>query len=152
MSPTVSHRCWLSFTVPIKLPHVSHCLPWLLAVPHCLSGPMELLHISHCCWLSLTVSPSAMVMLAVSNCLPWLLTFSHCIYGPMELLHVSHCIRIYITLSPSAMELPTDSHCFPWLLDVSQMSLWSLGVAMCLSLVLAISYYLTHFHGVAAGL
>ena len=51
LSLTVSNCCCLSVTVyasAMELLHVSHCLSWLLAVPHHLSGPIELLHISHC--------------------------------------------------------------------------------------------------------
>ena len=66
MSLTVSYDLWLSLTVStiaIELLHASYYLPWLLAVSHCLSSPMELLHVSHCshyCLLSLTVSYSGM--------------------------------------------------------------------------------------------
>ena len=88
MSLTVFHGCWLSFTVSMVpwsccmslsvsygccigclslslwsngvYTCLSHSLVWLLAVSHCLSCPIELLHVSHCLlWL-----------LAVSNCLP----------------------------------------------------------------------------------
>ena len=51
MSSTVSHYCWLTLTVffsAIELLHVSNCLPWLLAVSHCISSPIELLHVSQC--------------------------------------------------------------------------------------------------------
>ena len=47
----VSYAFWLSLTVSpsaIELLHVSHFLPWLFSVSHCLSGLMELLYVSHC--------------------------------------------------------------------------------------------------------
>ena len=51
MSLTVSYRCWVSLTnvlSAIELLHLCHYLLCLLAVFHCLSGPMELLHFPHC--------------------------------------------------------------------------------------------------------
>ena len=66
MCLTVSHCCLLSLTIVMP---VSHCLLWLLAVPHCLSGPIEFLHVSHWCWPSLTVSLSATELLHVFLCL-----------------------------------------------------------------------------------
>ena len=44
MSITVSYGYWLYLTVSLRameLLHVSKCLLWLLAVTHCLTGPME---------------------------------------------------------------------------------------------------------------
>ena len=74
MSLTVSYALWLFLTVSpnaMKLLHVSYGILWLLAFSHCLSRPMEFLHVSHClfrfmeflhvshfshfCWLSLQV-------------------------------------------------------------------------------------------------
>ena len=56
---TVSYCYRLSLTVStsaMELLHVSQCLPWMLAVSHCLSSLMELLHVSHCLSLLLAVS------------------------------------------------------------------------------------------------
>ena len=65
MSLTVSYSCCLSLTASssaMEVLQVSHSLPLLLAFYHCLSGPMEFLHVCYClsfCWLSLIVSLSA---------------------------------------------------------------------------------------------
>ena len=48
------------------------------------------LTLSHSCWLSLTVTPSAMDLLHVPHCFPLLLAVSYCPFRPMELLHVTH--------------------------------------------------------------
>ena len=85
---TVSYCCWLSLTffpvswscyiyltissISMELLHLSHCLPWLLAVSHSLSGSKELLHVHHCLslLLALTVSPvswSCKMSLTISN-------------------------------------------------------------------------------------
>ena len=44
------------------------------------------------CWLSLTISPSAMKLLHISHCFLWLLALPNFHSILMELLHVSHCI------------------------------------------------------------
>ena len=62
MTLTASHCCWLSLTVSPsakELLHVSQYLLMLLAVSHCLSGPIELHHVSHC----------LLCLLAMSHCL-----------------------------------------------------------------------------------
>ena len=58
MSLTVSYVCWLSLTVSpsaMELQHISHSLPWYLAVYNYLSSPMNLLHVYHCLSLLLAV-------------------------------------------------------------------------------------------------
>ena len=50
MSLTVSYYCWLSLTLfhsAMELLHSSYCLPCRLAIFHCLSNPIEILHLSH---------------------------------------------------------------------------------------------------------
>ena len=130
MSLTVSHGLW-----PFS---------------HCLSSPMELLHVSHCLLLflavSLTVPPSTMELLQVSHCLLLLLAVSHCPYGPMELLHVSHylpCLQAVShchsqfhgvhTCRSLSLILTLSLTLFMELLHVSQSLPWSLAVSHCLS-------------------
>ena len=127
MSLTGSYGCWLSLTVflsAIELLHVSHLLPWLLAV---FSSPMELLAVSvspvrWSCYMSLTVSSISMELLHVSLYLSWLLAvFS----SSMELLAlsvspvpwscymsltVSYGCWLSLTYPPSSMELLNVSH------------------------------------------
>ena len=92
ISLTLSHVYWLSHTFSLsamEILTVSHFLPRLLAVSHCLFCLMELLNVSHC--------PSL------------LLGVSHCLSGSMKPLHVSGCLLLsfqslsvgtYLSLSP----------------------------------------------------
>ena len=139
MSLTVSYGFCLSLDVSLsvmELLHVSHCLPWLLAVSQCISSLKELLHVSvlYGCWLSLTVP---MELLHLSNYFLWLQASSHCLYGPMELSHmvagmsipvpwscwlclfIFHGFCLSVTVSSSAMEIMAVCHCLLSLLDIS---------------------------------
>ena len=57
------------------------------------------LTVSYGCWLTLTVSPSAMELIHVYHRLLSLLTVSHCLSGPMELLNVSHFLLWLLAVS-----------------------------------------------------
>ena len=78
MFPTVSYGCCIGcLSQSLQSQGVATRLSlspiWLLAVSHCLSGLMELLHVSHCilCLLAVTHSPSGpLELLAVSHSLP----------------------------------------------------------------------------------
>ena len=66
------------------------------------------------CWLSLTVSPSALELLHISHCLLWLLAVYHYLSDPMQLVHVSHCALLLLPVShclSDPMELLHDFHC-----------------------------------------
>ena len=109
-----------------------------------------------CCWLSVTVSTSAMELqhnyhchsqfhgvaacLSLSLSVPWSCCMS---------VTVSNDCWLSPTVSTRAMELVYVSHCLLWLLDVF---LQSHGVATCLSLLLAFSHCLSSCYGVATRL
>ena len=149
MSLTVSYCCWLSLTVsPIPwtccmsltlsyvclqslticlvklsfnmpLPVSNSCCLFLTVSPIQWSCCM-VLTVSNCYWLPLTVSPSAMELLYVSHCLLWLLAFCH----SLSLCHkVPPCLKLYLMVAVSF-----------------SFSLWSNGVATCLSLSLPVPW------------
>ena len=132
---------------------VSLCLPCLLAVSYCLSGPMELLHVSHCYSLLLAyshcpsqcheVAASLSKLLIVVGFLSLFFTVPWSWYMSLTLSHDS-CLSL--TVSPSAKELLHYSHYLPWfqaipyclcrpmeLLHVSHSLPWLLAVSHCLS-------------------
>ena len=86
MFPTVSYGCCIGcLSQSLQSQGVATRLSlspiWLLAVSHCLSGLMELLHVSHC--------------------LLWLLAVSHCLlYGCWLSLTVSYVVAGCLSLSP----------------------------------------------------
>ena len=126
MSLTVSYCCWLSLTISLssmELLHISHFLPWLLAVSHSLTCPMELLHVFHC--------------------LLWLLAFSHC-HTQCHVLSACHKSSLMVA---GCLSLSLRSHgvagsedflhvyhFFLWLLAVSNSQFQRHGVAVCLPL------------------
>ena len=134
---SLSHCCWLSLTVSpieIELLHVSYSFLWLLAVSHCISGPIELLQVFNCLLCLLEVSyflSGPMELLHVS----------HCLSDPMELLHVSHCLSLLLAVShflSGPMELLHVSHCLEWLLTISMVP-WS----CCMSLTVTYVFWLS---------
>ena len=120
-----------------SLLHISHCPLLLLANSHslfqshgmsdshCLSDPMELLHVSHCLWL--------------------FLTFSHCLSNSMELLHVSHCLLMLlavVTVSPILWSfcicLSVSYHC--WISLTVSPILWSCCISSIVSYACWLSF------------
>ena len=95
MSLTVSFARLLSLTVSLssmELLHVSHCLPFLLAVSHSHSGHMELVHVFHCLLLFLAVSHCLSQCHGYTACLSLSNMFADYLSNPVEFLHVSHCL------------------------------------------------------------
>ena len=74
----------------------------LLSVYHCLFQCHEVcmsITVSQNCWLSLTLTYSAMELQTFTHCLPWLLAVFHSLSDPMKLLHVSHCLSLLLAFS-----------------------------------------------------
>ena len=72
MSLTVYYGCWLSLTassLSMELLPVFHCLPWLLALSHCSSGPIQILQVFHCLALLLAASHCLFQSYGVAACL-----------------------------------------------------------------------------------
>ena len=151
----------ISLSVPKEWLHVSHSLPWLLAVSHCLYHchgittcllmsplllavshslfcPMELIHVSHGLLWLLAVSNclfGSMYMLHVSIFLQCLLPVSYFLYSPIDLIHVSHCFTV-------SLSFLAVSYCLSGPIEL-------LYVSQCLSLLLAASHSLCQCYGVA---
>ena len=157
MSFTVSIGCLLSLTVSpsaLDLLYFSFSLIWYLAVSHCLSSPMELLHVSHRLFQFYEVAACHSLSLIVAGCLslsllvPWsyrvsvtalyvcLLSLTVC-PSAIEFLHVSHFLLKLLAVShclSGPIELLHVSHCLLWLLVISHCLSECLGVTAYLSL------------------
>ena len=146
MSLIFSYGCWLSFTVSPVLRSCQMSLTvfngfWLSLTLSLVPWSCYMsLTVSHYCWFTLTVFSSAIELLHVSNFLIWLRAVSHCISGPMELLQVCSFLlwQLSLTVSPIAMEFPHVSHCLSLLLAVSLFLTVSMVPCSCsLSLMVA---------------
>ena len=117
---------------PIELLHISNCLRWLLSVSYSLHGNMEWLHVFH--WL------------------PWLLAFAHFHY---QCHGFAACLSLSSSVLSDSMELLHDSHCLPWFLAVSyslSVPMELLHVSHCYSLLLERSHCPSQCHEVATSL
>ena len=92
----------------MELQDVSLCLPLLLALSHCLSSPMQLLHVYHYFSFVLAVSLCVSQWHCVSACilLSHFLTVSHfwwlsltVPFSSMELVHVFHHLPLFLAVS-----------------------------------------------------
>ena len=101
VSLTVSHGCRLYLTGPMELLHVTHCLPWLLAVFNSLYSTMELLHVSHC----LTQLPAVSHYPFRSHGMDTCLSLSNFVARCFSMSLGSHGVAVYLSLSPMFLDV-----------------------------------------------
>ena len=174
-SLTISHGCLLPVALsssPIELMHISHCLPWMIAVSNCLfkshgvAAYLSLSPIVSCC-LSLSLLSCEVASQTVAGCLSLSLSL---LWRCCMSLTASYCLPLYygvavcFSLFPKvfwclSQSLPvplsccislTISHCFWQSFTVSSCSLELLHVSHCLLLLLALSYSLHQSYRVSA--